>query len=172
MKNGTSLFKALLLWCLITFSFGCDQATKQLARENLKNEDQIGYFDDTFLLIYAENPGAFYGSGSRWKEPYKSLILIGLPVASLLVLLVYALRVRMLQSIAFGFIIGGGFGNVFDRIMHGKVVDFLNLGVGDFRTGIFNVADMAIVFGLGLLLAGFLVPKIKPHFVCWLAGEK
>jgi signal peptidase II len=51
-------------------------------------------------------------------------------------------------------IIGGGFGNLLDRMLHrGAVVDFMNMGVGNLRTGIFNLADVAIVIGAGTLLA-------------------
>jgi signal peptidase II len=56
------------------------------------------------------------------------------------------------QVIALSLIVGGGVGNLIDRALRGWVVDFLNIGIGDFRTGIFNVADMAIVLGFCILL--------------------
>jgi signal peptidase II len=56
------------------------------------------------------------------------------------------------QQIAFGLIIGGGLSNIYDRIVAGKVVDFMNIGIGGLRTGIFNVADNAIMIGLFLML--------------------
>ena len=56
------------------------------------------------------------------------------------------------QRIAFAFIIAGGGSNIIDLILEGKVVDFLNIGIGDFRSGIFNIADMAIMAGLFLIL--------------------
>ena len=48
--------------------------------------------------------------------------------------------------------LAGGASNWVDRLVHGRVVDFLNLGIGPLRTGVFNVADVAIMAGLGLLL--------------------
>ena len=49
--------------------------------------------------------------------------------------------------------VGGGMGNLIDRIAHGAVVDFVSLGIGPLRTGIFNLADVAITIGLLLFLA-------------------
>lgn len=150
MKNRLS--KIVLILTLIFINIGCDQATKHLAWENLKNEPEISYCDRVFVLTYAENPGAFYGSGSNLEEPFKSLLLIAIPSLALAFLLFYTFKTSFTEALAFCFIIGGGFSNVYDRIAYGKVIDFLNVGVGDFRTGIFNVADMAIMFGMCILL--------------------
>jgi signal peptidase II len=49
-------------------------------------------------------------------------------------------------------IIGGGFGNIFDRIVHGSVTDFMHINFGLFQTGIFNVADVSIMAGMFILL--------------------
>jgi len=57
------------------------------------------------------------------------------------------------EFIAFTLILAGGLGNQIDRMMNqGQVVDFINVGIGPIRTGIFNVADMAISLGLVLML--------------------
>jgi signal peptidase II len=58
-----------------------------------------------------------------------------------------------LQNLACGLVLSGGFSNLYDRITNnGGVVDFMNMGIGGLRTGIFNVADMAIMAGVFLLL--------------------
>jgi signal peptidase II len=157
MKNHFT--KYIFIIVLIIGNIGCDQATKQMAIDNLKNEPQVSYCENTFILTYAENPGAFYGNGANLKEPVKSLILIVLPVVALGFLLVYSFKTGWSEAIAFSFVLGGGISNIFDRIAYGKVVDFMNMGIGDFRTGIFNVADMAIMFGMGLLIFLFLKKK-------------
>jgi signal peptidase II len=68
----------------------------------------------------------------------------------------YLVRKRDLAAvdvIAFSLIAGGGVGNLIDRILYaGGVTDFLNLGIGPVRTGVFNVADIAIMLGAGMLL--------------------
>jgi signal peptidase II len=69
------------------------------------------------------------------------------------------------EVVAVGAIVGGGLGNLWDRIQLGVVRDFMNVGIGSLRTGIFNVADMAITFGgIALLLLPLLrrrVPKAE-----------
>ena len=154
MKNP--IWKFIFILTIIFGNIGCDQATKQLAIDNLKDEPQISYYDDAFILTYAENRGAFFGTGQDFKEPLKSIFLIVLPISALLFLLIYTFRAKTIEAIAFSFIIGGGVSNIFDRIAYGRVVDFMNMGIGDFRTGIFNLADMAILFGMVVLLFIFL----------------
>lgn len=111
---------------------------------------------DMFRLQYSENRGAFLSLGSDLPEPLRKAIFTGLVAVILSGFLVYLLRssaVNRLAVIAGGFMVGGGFGNLIDRIFNdGAVVDFLNLGFGSVRTGIFNVADMAIMLGLVLFL--------------------
>ena len=64
---------------------------------------------------------------------------------------------RLLDSVIQGAIIlalfiGGGVSNWIDRLLHGRVVDFLNVGIGSLRTGIFNVADVAIMAAVAMLV--------------------
>jgi len=72
-----------------------------------------------------------------------------------------AKNLHIVQQAAFGFILGGGLSNIYDRIMEGRVVDFMNMGFGTLRTGIFNVADMSIMLGL-FLMVPFLFQKQAP----------
>ena len=60
-------------------------------------------------------------------------------------------------------LIAGGLGNLIDRLVYGYVTDFLNVGIGSLRTGIFNVADMAIMLGVGLLFFAGDGEGKKPH---------
>ena len=59
------------------------------------------------------------------------------------------------------FLIGGGIGNIYDRIVYGSVTDFFHIDFVIFKTGIFNVADMSIMTGIGLLLLQSFKQKIK-----------
>jgi len=61
--------------------------------------------------------------------------------------------------IGFSFVIGGGIGNVFDRIAYGKVTDFLYVDLGFFATEIFNMADVSIVIGALMVLTHTLLSK-------------
>lgn len=75
--------------------------------------------------------------------------MIGVSLSGLLVYLLMTKTFAEHQAIALSLVMGGGFGNLIDRIYNqGRVVDFLNLGIGSLRTGVFNVADIAITFGV------------------------
>ena len=65
-------------------------------------------------------------------------------------------RVSTLQMLSFGSIIAGGVGNIIDRLIHDRhVPDFLNVGINDVRTGIFNVADICVTAGVISLLVSY-----------------
>ena len=147
---------AFLAVVLIT-CVGCDQATKQLAIDHLKGTPPQSYFGDLFRIQYAENPGAFLSLAANLPEDARFWLLT---VANSLVLLFVGVIVLVrkdidrLSLIALTFILAGGVGNLIDRVttQNGVVIDFLNLGIGGVRTGVFNVADMAITAGFLLLL--------------------
>jgi signal peptidase II len=140
---------------------GCDQASKRAAVEILKGTETLSYWGDVFRLTYAENSGAFLGLGGTWPAPVRWLVFTGaalLVVAFSAAWVVAQLRQQPRGSLAIWamvLIAAGGMGNLVDRIAReGRVVDFMNFGVGSVRTGIFNVADVQIMVGLGLLLLG------------------
>lgn len=146
------LFVALtLVWCV-----GCDQATKSLATRFLKGAAPTLLLNDSVRLQYAENPGAFLGLGSNLPRSLQ-FWLLGVGVGVLLLgLLVYALRRQDLDRttvLALALVCAGGLSNLADRLVLGVVRDFLHLGLGPLRTGIFNVADVAITSGALILLS-------------------
>ncbi len=147
---------------------GCDQGTKHLASQSLRGQPTMSFFADTFRLQYAENPGAFLGLGGTLPESWRfALFAAG---SSLLVLgtIVYLFWRRDLsryQFVALSLLAAGGFGNLIDRFVgDGRVVDFMNVGIGPWlRTGIFNVADVAIMGGMfWLFFEGWRVGKRAP----------
>jgi signal peptidase II len=132
-----------------------DRMTKVWAVETLKGYPSQSYLGDSFRIIYAENEGAFLSLGSDLPENVRFWVLAVIPILALGYFgftLFFNNEVGPWQRIAFAFIIAGGGSNIIDRILEGKVVDFLNIGIGDFRSGIFNIADMAIMAGLFLIL--------------------
>jgi signal peptidase II len=144
---------ALLLACV-----GCDQVTKVLAAQHLAGRPPVSLLGGTFRLLYAENTGAFLSLGSGLPEAARIWIFVVITGAVLGLLLFYGLThkdtMRSWEVIALALVVGGGIGNLIDRISLGLVRDFLFLGVGWLRTGVFNVADMAITCGAVLMLAG------------------
>ena len=148
--------KTLLILIILLSCISCDQGTKSLARKHLVQGQTLSYFQDTFRLQFMENTGAFLGMGDSLPDNLRFTLFTLLVAAFLLAGLGYLLfssRTDLQFILAATLILGGGVSNLADRIRYdGRVVDFMNVGLGDLRTGIFNVADMCIMGGTGLLL--------------------
>jgi signal peptidase II len=149
----TAWVLALVVTCV-----GCDQVTKALAEEHLAGRPPVLMLGGALRLLYAENTGAFLSLGSGLPEAARLWIFVVITGAVLGLLLVYGLThrdsLRPFEVVALALVVGGGIGNLIDRIALGLVRDFLFLGVGVLRTGVFNVADMAITGGALLMLGG------------------
>jgi len=151
MKKLKSTLRITLLSFLIFINIGCDQVTKKVAQDNLSFHQEKTYLDGHFRLIYAENEGAMLSLGSDWHPVLKGIFLIGVPVVALIFLIGFTFfntKISLNNALALSFIIGGGASNIYDRMANGKVVDFLHLSYGDWQTGIFNFADVAILLGM------------------------
>lgn len=138
---------------LCTTFIGCDQATKGWARAYLDNREPLSFLNDTIRLIYVENTGAFMSWGAEWSKEMSFWVFTILPIALLGSFLWYVFKtwqkLTLLQALSFCMIFSGGIGNVIDRVVrHRHVTDFINLGFQDFRTGIFNIADLYVTCGV------------------------
>ena len=133
----------------------CDQAAKTVVKNNLPRHEIISFAGDTLRLQYTENKGAFLGMGAKLPEKARTLIFtagIGAIVVGFLATLLLVKALPHPTTIALSLIAGGGLSNLIDRMaLGGYVVDFLNIGIGNLRTGIFNIADVAIMAGTILL---------------------
>ena len=156
----TAFKKAILIALVLCLCVGCDQASKVIARNHLKSSPTIHLLGGMFLLHYTENTGAFLGMGSRLPETVRFwlyVVLVGMVLAMMLGFVWVSKTIDALGILGGAMIVGGGLSNLVDRLMHdGAVVDFMNLGIGNLRTGIFNVADLAIVFGAGIVFLSML----------------
>ncbi len=134
-----------------------DQLTKFLAIATLRYAEPRSYLGGLLTLLYAENRGAFLGLGDRWPS-YVRWIVLSLAVGIMLIaLVVWVIRNHSSGSpemLLWAMLIGGGFGNLIDRVRAGYVVDFLHMRAGPLQTGVFNVADIAIT---GSVIALFLM---------------
>jgi signal peptidase II len=148
--------RSAILFLTVISCVGCDQTTKYTAKELLPPGSVIRLVNDTIRLQYIENSGAFLGLGASLSKETRFLIFTVFVFLALSVLVFYSLRSRTLPwlpALALSLFIGGGTSNLIDRLVYqGAVIDFLNIGIGNLRTGIFNVADVAIVAGAGLLV--------------------
>lgn len=141
---------------IIALSIFLDQISKILIRNNVEQYSDIKLIGEYFILTNVENSGAFLGMGSGFSPIMKSVFLIILPIIVLISIIIYVYRDKEIDKVSligFSIIIGGGIGNIFDRIIYGSVTDFLFIDLGGiFRTGIFNIADLAVTTGMILIL--------------------
>lgn len=150
----TAVKKRFLIVTLLLATVGLDRITKVIARDRLESAPPISLFGGIVRLDYVENPGAFLGLGSGLSETTRFWIFSVLVGGFLVGLFLYVLinrRLSVIEVAAFSFILGGGLGNLIDRVLYDYVIDFLVVGIGRLRTGVFNVADLAITAGVGLL---------------------
>ena len=154
MQNKNPLKFAFLL-IIVALNLGCDQFSKVIARKNIEPYEQITIIKDRFILTKVENTGAFLSAGSNLPDFVRIAVLTVLPILVLgygLWFLYSNKHLPRLMQIGICFLVGGGIGNIYDRIVYGSVTDFLFMDFVLFRTGIFNLADVSIMIGIGLLL--------------------
>jgi signal peptidase II len=143
---------------------GCDRVTKRMAVESLAGAPARSFLSDTIRLDYAENPGGFLSMGAGLPSGARTAIFT-LGTAMLLLsasALAVWLRWKGGAALGLSLVVAGGASNWIDRVLHGRVVDFLNVGIGPVRTGIFNVADVAIVAGAVIVLLAEVVRTRSP----------
>ena len=158
----------IILFCLFSLLFiGCDQVTKNLAKDHLVEGVSTSYLNDMVRLIYVQNTGAALGLGDDLHPQLSFWLLSIFPLVVLSGLCFYAIRnaktMRSIELFSFCLIFAGGIGNIIDRILYDRhVTDFLNVGFGNIRTGIFNFADMCVTSGvIGLLFVRLTKSKSK-----------
>jgi len=169
----TRLLKALLILLIVLASIGCDQATKQIARTRLMNGGTksaeyggtksaeyggtVFVVDSVLVLHYVENEGGFLSLGARLPRPVRTVTFVAFPLLILFWIIFSLARNKETGwtfIMGFSFIAGGGLGNLIDRLFRdGKVSDFIIMGIGTLRTGVFNLADLSVLIGCLLLLA-------------------
>jgi signal peptidase II len=147
-----ALSRCLLVALILGGCVGCDQISKAAARQYLAGSGVHSYLGDTFRLQFAQNPGSFLSLGDSLPPAIRFggfTIAVGVFVAALLAWALLGKRLQWRERIAITAIGAGGLGNLIDRIrFDGVVTDFLNLGIGSLRTGIFNVADAILMAGM------------------------
>jgi signal peptidase II len=152
MRN--TVWKNPSRWAIAVFlpamTVACDQVTKHVAASSFVDAIPYSLVGGFIELFYSENPGAFLGLGADFHHSTRFwLFTVG--VGGLL--LVFSSRLlratKPVELVGWSLVIGGGASNFIDRLLRdGRVVDFLRVGIGEVRTGVFNVADAAIVLGL------------------------
>ncbi len=132
-----------------------DQLTKYMARTMIVVGAHLPVVGNYFSLTRTENTGSFLGLGNSLPPAARFILLTALPLMVLLIgtgLLFRRKNIPPMPAIAYSLILAGGYGNVWDRMRFGSVTDFMHIDLILVQTGIFNVADMAIMAGVAILL--------------------
>lgn len=150
--------RLILMAAVVLAAVAADQSTKHLARAALRGAGTVRVAGDFFVLRYAENTGAFLSLGSAWPPLWRAAVFGIFSLAVVAAAAVYAIRqadLSRFQTAALALVIGGGAGNLIDRLARGGLVtDFMNVGIGALRTGIFNLADLFLMAGALMLALG------------------
>jgi lipoprotein signal peptidase len=155
-RPGSSRLRLGLAVALVLLA--ADQAVKWWILEVVRLPEVGRVYVLPFLnLTMVWNRGVTFGllQGKAWWHPY-ALAAIACVVAGLLVVWLARAENRLV-SLALGLVLGGAVGNVIDRVRFGAVVDFIDVHAWGWHWYVFNVADSAIVIGVGLLLADALL---------------
>jgi signal peptidase II len=149
---------------LVLVNTGCDQISKYAARIHIGYGESIDVLGKYLILIKTENSGAFLSTGSSLEGPVKFFFLSLAPLLLLCYGIYYLLTHPELPGLlvtGISFVIGGGLGNLYDRLLYGSVTDFLHINFYFIRTGIFNVADVSIMAGMIMIVINIYFRRIE-----------
>jgi signal peptidase II len=139
-----------------------DRFTKRLVAKDISLHDSIPVIKRVFYITHVENRGAAFGLFNDSPAPWKIALLVVFSIVALVIvstLLWRNGRVMTPTAVGLSLILGGALGNLWDRVLNGRVVDFLLVYIGSYQWPAFNVADSAIVVGAGLLVYEILFVK-------------
>jgi signal peptidase II len=139
--------------------FVVDMASKRFIDSHVSDADTYRVIPGFFDIIRSENRGVAFGLFNDSTFEWRTTLLVVVSLAAVALvggLLWHPERLDRLSMAGFALILGGAAGNVFDRIVWGRVTDFLLFYVGQYQWPAFNAADSAIVIGSALLIADFL----------------
>lgn len=164
MMAKKSLFRALVVISILVLNVSCDQISKAMVRNRIDENEQISVVNPYFTLMRVENEGAFLSLGDSLPKMARFILLALFPLAVLGFGIGYLFLKRNISKsvlLGFAFVIGGGMGNLYDRLVYGSVTDFMHMDFVIFKTGIFNMADVSIMTGIAIVLLGSFLGKQK-----------
>jgi len=139
-----------------------DRATKWIVAKEISLHDSVPVIPGFFRLTRVENRGAAFGLFADSPTQWKIAILVLFSVVALVIVSALLWRnshVMTTTGIGLALILGGAVGNLWDRLLSGRVADFLVFYIGRYQWPAFNLADSAIVCGAGLLVIEILFAK-------------
>jgi signal peptidase II len=153
------------LYGLSAIVFAVDRLTKSLIEAHVSPFDVHRVIPGFFDIVHSQNRGVVFGLMNDTDSVWRTVVLIVFAGAALILvagMLWRSARLDRWTAIGLSLVLGGAAGNLFDRILWGRVTDFLEFYIGDLHWPTFNVADSCIVIGSCLLLLELLRPKRQP----------
>ncbi|MEW6068334.1 MAG: signal peptidase II [Nitrospirota bacterium] len=130
-----------------------DQITKYLIKNYLSPMDSIEIF--AFLhIVNVRNTGAAFGI----LKNFSSIFFIAISLTAI-IFVIYLLKKKVYNAIGLSLLLGGAIGNLIDRILYAKVVDFIDFSIGNYHWPAFNLADSSLTIGIGIILLTSVLKK-------------
>lgn len=142
--------------------FAIDRLTKLIIESRVSFIDTYRVIPGFFDIVHSQNRGVAFGMFNDSTSEWRTTLLVIASVAAVVMVSVMLWNAKKLDRYSlwgFALILGGAAGNVFDRIVWGRVTDFLLFYIGTYQWPTFNMADSAIVIGSGLLILDLLRQK-------------
>jgi len=163
MRNHRTL-PALLIAIVVLL----DRVSKLWIVNHFSPWDMYVIIPGVFNIVHAENPGAAFGVLSEGHPLLRAIVLVGIST----VVLIFVGRLLWfapdsatfeppLLRISLALVFGGALGNLADRVLRGKVTDFVQVFIGSYEFPAFNVADSAITIGAALLIIGLASAELQ-----------
>jgi signal peptidase II len=149
------MIQRYLPFAIATVVFLLDRVTKGVVRGHVSLWEGLNAIPGLLNIVHTENPGIAFGMLANITNPWRDVFLIGFSLTVLAIISAVLLRSpeqAMKLRIGLAFVMGGALGNLFDRIVHGTVTDFVEFHIGEHYFPAFNVADSAISLGACLLI--------------------
>jgi signal peptidase II len=154
--NLSRKLRVVLLALVLQCTVGCDQTSKHLARTVLSHERSVTLPGRVVKLQLADNPGSFLSLGAVLPNPARFVVFtlgVGIGLTALAAYLTGCARISHARFLSLALVLAGGTGNLLDRVLrHGLVTDFAVIHLGPFHTGVFNLADVLIMIGAGVMV--------------------
>ena len=142
-------------WIVLAVILTLDMLSKWLVTQTLVLHQSVSLAGSFLRLTYVRNTGAAFSLLADFHSPWRLVLFVTVPVVAFLLLTYLAYREkhhRFRTLCPLGLVSGGALGNLLDRIFSGTVVDFIDVSIGSFHWPVFNLADSAVVIGVGWLL--------------------
>ena len=152
------VFPVLMISTVFSFSWWA----RETVIETLDLYERIILIKDFFSITYVRNPGAAFGLFSEWSASYRLPFLLGVTFLALLLigyLFIKSHRDHWTMRAGLSFLAGGATGNLYERLIYGEVVDYLDFYLGNYHWPTFNVSDVSISTGIGFILFCYYIQK-------------